>query len=138
MGVRLIGAMIFEGMAATPEEAEAKLAAGEGITFRALPATIAMRWARMAGVIQPDHVGLRVARPGARQPVLVLAQRKDWARCCHGAYGPEVIDRLHWMNSVLGPLLRQAARGRADRHQGDHRKCCRWATGATTVTAPAR
>jgi hypothetical protein len=28
----------------------------------------------------------------------------------YGAYGPEVIDRLHWMNSVLGPLLQQAIR----------------------------
>jgi hypothetical protein len=26
----------------------------------------------------------------------------------YGAYGPEVIDRLHWMNAVLGPLLQQA------------------------------
>ncbi|MGA8977930.1 MAG: DUF1116 domain-containing protein, partial [Pedococcus sp.] len=29
----------------------------------------------------------------------------------YGAYGPEVVDRLHWMNSVLGPLLQQAVRG---------------------------
>src|SRR5690606_20851540 len=28
----------------------------------------------------------------------------------YGAYGPEVIDRLHWMAKVLGPLLRQAVR----------------------------
>jgi hypothetical protein len=28
----------------------------------------------------------------------------------YGAYGPEVIDRLHWMNSVLGPLLQQSVR----------------------------
>ena len=28
----------------------------------------------------------------------------------YGAYGPEVIDRLHWMNAVLGPLLQQAVR----------------------------
>jgi hypothetical protein len=28
----------------------------------------------------------------------------------YGAYGPEVIDRLHWMNTVLGPLLQQAVR----------------------------
>jgi hypothetical protein len=28
----------------------------------------------------------------------------------YGAYGPEVIDRLHWMSRVLGPLLQQAVR----------------------------
>ena len=32
----------------------------------------------------------------------------------YGAYGPEVIDRLQWMNSVLGPLLQQAIRARVD------------------------
>ena len=30
----------------------------------------------------------------------------------YGAYGPEVIDRLRWMNAVLGPLLQQAVRSR--------------------------
>ena len=31
----------------------------------------------------------------------------------YGAYGPEVIERLHWMTAVLGPLLpaRRARRG---------------------------
>ena len=28
----------------------------------------------------------------------------------YGAYGPEVIDRLHWMTRVLGPILSQAVR----------------------------
>nr|CAA9315009.1 MAG: Uncharacterized protein YahG [uncultured Nocardioidaceae bacterium] len=28
----------------------------------------------------------------------------------YGAYGPEVLDRLRWMSSVLGPLLQQAVR----------------------------
>ena len=58
----------------------------------------------------------------------------------YGAYGPEVIDRLHWMNS----------RARADAAAGDPRRrpdrrasrssprCSRWATRATTATAPGR
>ena len=28
----------------------------------------------------------------------------------YGAYGQEVIDRLHWMTDVLGPLLQQSVR----------------------------
>ena len=28
----------------------------------------------------------------------------------YGAYGPEVIERLHWMTAVLGPLLQHAVR----------------------------
>jgi hypothetical protein len=28
----------------------------------------------------------------------------------YGAYGPEVVDRLHWMADVLGPLLQKAVR----------------------------
>ena len=28
----------------------------------------------------------------------------------YGAYGPEVLERLHWMTRVLGPILRQAVR----------------------------
>jgi hypothetical protein len=28
----------------------------------------------------------------------------------YGAYGPEVIDRLHWMTDVLGPILQQSVR----------------------------
>ena len=32
----------------------------------------------------------------------------------YGAYGPEVIDRLRWMNSVLGPILQQAVRARVE------------------------
>ena len=32
----------------------------------------------------------------------------------YGAYGPEVIDRLRWMNTVLGPILQQAVRARVE------------------------
>jgi hypothetical protein len=32
----------------------------------------------------------------------------------YGAYGPEVVDRLHWMSDVLGPMLSKAVRGPID------------------------
>ena len=41
----------------------------------------------------------------------------------YGAYGPEVIERLHWMNRVLGPILSQAvAHERPDRPPRDRRQ----------------
>ncbi|HNQ06879.1 MAG TPA: DUF1116 domain-containing protein [Tetrasphaera sp.] len=104
----LIGAMIFEGMAATPEEAEAKLAAGEGITFEPCHHRDAV--GPMAGVISPTMWVYELHDP--------VHDNRSWCSLNeglgkvlrYGAYGPEVIDRLHWMNSVLGPLLQQAAR----------------------------
>ena len=82
----LIGAMLFEEMADTPQAAEAALAGGE---VRLEPCHHRDAVGPMAGVISPS--------------MWVYELR-------YGAYGPEVIDRLHWMNSVLGPLLQQAIR----------------------------
>ena len=58
----------------------------------------------------------------------------------YGAYGPEVIERLRWMSDVLGPLLQTAVRRARCRSTSRRspRRCCRWATRATTATAPAR
>ena len=110
----LIGAMIFEGMASTPEEAEAKLAAGEGITLEPCHHRDAV--GPMAGVISPSMWVYELHDP--------VHDNRSWCSLNeglgkvlrYGAYGPEVIDRLQWMNSVLGPLLQQAARkaGRID------------------------
>lgn len=48
-----------------------------------------------------------------------------------------VIDRLHWMNSVLGPLLQQAVR-RAERIDimAIVAQMLQMGDGATTATAP--
>ena len=110
----LIGAMLFEGMASTPEEAEAKLAAGEGITLEPCHHRDAV--GPMAGVISPSMWVYELHDPvhGNRSWCSLNEGLGKVLR--YGAYGPEVIDRLHWMNSVLGPLLQQAARkaGRID------------------------
>ena len=57
----------------------------------------------------------------------------------YGAYGPEVLTRLRWMNDVLGPLLQAAVRAPAIRSTspGSWPRCCRWATRPTTATGPA-
>ena len=104
----LIGATLFEGLAATPEEAERKLIAGDGITLE--PCHHRDCVGPMAGVVSPsmwmyelhDHVHDNTSWCSLNEGLGKVLR--------YGAYGPEVIDRLRWMNSVLGPLLQQAVR----------------------------
>ncbi|MEU6035074.1 DUF1116 domain-containing protein [Actinomadura sp. NPDC047616] len=103
----LMGAMLLEGLAGTPEEAERALARG-------------------AATLEPCH------RHGAVGPMAGVVSPSMWmlvvedaehggTACCslneglgkvlrYGAYGPEVLERLRWMGAVLGPLLRDAVR----------------------------
>ncbi|ADG88945.1 hypothetical protein TBS_12360 [Thermobispora bispora] len=102
----LIGAMLFEGLAATPEEAEAALASGKGITLDSCHHHRAV--GPMAGVVSPSMWMFEV----------VDAEHGGTAYCSlneglgkvlrYGAYGPEVIERLRWMGEVLGPVLQAA------------------------------
>jgi succinyl-CoA synthetase alpha subunit/pyrimidine deaminase RibD-like protein len=104
----LIGAMLFEGLAETPEDAEARLARRDGITLE--PCHHRGAVGPMAGVVSPsmwvyelrdevhDHTSWSTLNEGLGK---VLR---------YGAYGREVIDRLRWMNTVLGPLLQQAVK----------------------------
>ena len=103
----LIGAVVFEGLAATAERAEAQLDAGD-FTF------------------EPAH------RLGAVGPMAGVVSRSMWMFELHdevhghrswcslneglgkvlryGAYSPDVIERLRWMRDVLGPALQTATR----------------------------
>jgi hypothetical protein len=98
----IIGGLLFEEQAATPEEAEA-IAAGGGVELA--PCHHHRAVGPMAGLVTPS------------MPVFELhdALNGTTAYCSlneglgkvlrYGAYGPEVIDRLRWMRDVLGPLL---------------------------------
>ena len=104
----LIGAMLFEGLAETAEEAEAKLAAGDGIRLE--PCHHHSSVGPMAGVISPS-MWLYELRDEVHDGTSWCSLNEGLGKVLrYGAYGPEVIDRLHWMNSVLGPLLQQAIR----------------------------
>jgi len=103
----LIGAVLFEGLADNAEEAEKALAAGK---FTLEPCHHRDAVGPMAGVVSPS--------------MWMYALHDDvhdaWSWCSlneglgkvlrYGAYGPEVIDRLHWMTDVLGPILQQSVR----------------------------
>lgn len=112
----MIGAALNEGLAATPEEAERKAAAGE-IRFAA-----AQDHSAMAGgvgsitlstpvvVVQDPASGARAFHPvmeGLTGKALVL-----------GMYEPEVLERLAWMREELAPALDTAlqAVGGVDAH----------------------
>jgi len=102
-----IGALIYEGMAKNVEEAE-KLAASGEIEFDPCHHHDAV--GPMAGIVCPS------------MPMIVTENEVTGARAFNslnegigkvlrmGAYDEEVIERLHWMEKVLGPVLQKAIR----------------------------
>ncbi len=103
----LIGAMLFEGLADTPEEAEASLARSD-VSWE--PCHHRGAVGPMAGVVSPsmwvfelrDEVNDRTAWCSLNEGLGRVLR--------YGAYSPDVIERLRWMTDVLGPLLRAAVR----------------------------
>ncbi len=101
----VIGGMIYEGLAASPAEAE-KLASGGKVEF--------------APWHEHDGVGPMAGVATASMPVWIIENTTN-GRCTfctlneglgkvlrYGAYSAEVIDRLKWMEKTLGPLLKAA------------------------------
>ncbi len=101
----VMGALIYEGLATTPREAE-KLAAGGEITFA--PCHHHHAVGPMAGIVSPS------------MPVWIIENLEygNRAFCTlneglgrvlrYGAYGEDVYERLHWMADVLYPSLAAA------------------------------
>ncbi len=103
----VVGALLYERLAATPEAAE-RLAASGALTF------------------DPCHhhaaVGPMAGITTARMPVLVMENRSTGNRSYstlneglgkalrYGANAPDVIERLRWFEAVLGPALGEVLR----------------------------
>ncbi len=103
----LIGAVLFEGLAETPEEAERDLASG---AYDLEPCHHRDAVGPMAGVVSPS-MWLYELHDEVHDNTSWCSLNEGLGKVLrYGAYGPEVIDRLHWMTKVLGPLLRQAVR----------------------------
>ncbi|MGZ4485282.1 MAG: DUF1116 domain-containing protein, partial [Nocardioidaceae bacterium] len=104
----LIGAVLFEGLATTPDEAEALLSTGRGVSWE--PCHHRGAVGPMAGVVSPSMwvFCLRDAESGLESWCSLNEGLGKVLR--YGAYSPEVIDRLRWMTDVLGPLLQHAVR----------------------------
>jgi uncharacterized protein DUF1116 len=103
----IVGGLIYEGLAATPEEAE-RLAASGGVEF--------------APCHHHGAVGPMAGVTTASMPVLVVEDRASGVRACstlneglgkvlrYGAFSAEVLDRLRWFRDALGPALAAAVR----------------------------
>jgi hypothetical protein len=97
----LIGAMLYEGMADDPDEA-----VGLGPRLRLSPCHHHQTVGPMAGVVSPSMPVAVVddaAGGGGRAYATLNEGLGKVLR--YGAFGPEVIDRLRWMERVLAPTL---------------------------------
>ncbi len=106
----LIGAAMFEGMAADPEQAERLLAAGTGIELDACHHRRSV--GPMAGVVSPSMWMFELEDPHGGGRAWCSINEGLGTVLRYGAYGPQVIERLRWMTDVLGPMLQRAVRAR--------------------------
>ncbi len=104
----LIGAVLFEGLADTAEQAERMLAAGDGVSWE--PCHHRGAVGPMAGVVSPS-MWMFELRDEAHDKTSWCSLNEGLGKVLrYGAYGSEVVERLHWMTDVLGPILQTAVR----------------------------
>jgi hypothetical protein len=111
----IMGALIYEGLAETPEDAAALAASGE-IEFA--PCHHYNAVGPMAGIISPsmpvfivknETTGDPSIAKHSGQSVAYATQNEGLGKVLrYGAYGPEVIRRLKWMETDLYPALKAA------------------------------
>jgi hypothetical protein len=99
----LIGAMLFEELASSPEEAERRLASGAGITLDSCHHHRTV--GPMAGVVSPSMWMLEVTDAEHGGTAYCSLNEGLGKVLRYGAYGTEVVERLRWMGEVLGPVL---------------------------------
>ena len=98
----IIGAMIYEGLADSSEDAEVKAARGE---IELSPCHHHGAVGPMAGVTSPS-MPVAVVADGAGEGVAYSTLNEGLGKVLrYGAFAQEAIDRLHWMDAVLGPVL---------------------------------
>jgi hypothetical protein len=122
----LMGAMVFEGLASDPDEAEMVLEAsaapagtdpgGGGIVLDSCHHHGGV--GPMAGVVSPSMWVFELEDPASGRRAWCSLNEGLGKVLRYGAYGPEVIERLAWMSAVLGPLLQHAVRAVRDGANG--------------------
>ncbi len=101
----IIGAMLFEGWAKTPGDAEALGASGE-VAFS--PCHHHRCIGPMAGIVSPS-MAMYVTRNDAFGVEVYATFNMGLGKVLRmGAYGPEIIDKLRWMNSGMAEVLDKA------------------------------
>ncbi len=101
----MIGAVIFEGKAKNADEAEKLLESGK-IEFS--PCHEHMCAGPMAGVISPSMLVYVVENQTHNITCFSNLNEGRGKVLRMGAYSQEVLDRLSWMESVLGPTIKAA------------------------------
>lgn len=107
----IMGALVYEGLADNVEEAE-KLAAGGEIEFD--PCHHHDTVGPMAGVVSPSMFVFCVKNTTAGNQAHCTLNEGLGKVLRFGAYSPEVIDKLKWMEKVLAPALQKAIRLKED------------------------
>ena len=98
----IIGAMLYEGLADDPDDAAAKAAAG---AVELSPCHHHGAVGPMAGVTSPS-MPVAIIEDGAGDGVAYSTLNEGLGKVLrYGAFAREVIDRLRWMDRVLGPVL---------------------------------
>ena len=101
----VIGASLFEGWATDEQEAVALAAAGE-IDFA--PCHHHQAVGPMAGVISPG-MAVYVVENTTHGNLAYSNMNEGYGKVLrYGAYSPEVLDRLRWINGEMADLIRQA------------------------------
>jgi hypothetical protein len=103
----LIGAVLFEGWATTPEEATALLAGG---AVRTAPCHHHRPGGAMAGVVSPSMPVCVVHNAAHGNHAYATLNEGLGKVLRYGAYSPDVLTRLAWMRDALGPALAGAVR----------------------------
>ena len=109
----LVGAMLFEGLAQTPEDAQRQLRVGRldsGVAIELIPCHERGGVGPMAGVVSPS-MWAWVLRDETHGQTSWCTLNEGLGKVLrYGAFAPEVIERLRWMSAVLGPALATALR----------------------------
>jgi len=105
----VIGAILYEGWADTPDAAD-RLAAGGDVTFA--PCHHFGAVGPMAGIISPSMPVFIVENQAGGTRAFAILNEGMGKVLRFGAYGQEVLDRLRWVNETLAPALAEALRAR--------------------------
>jgi len=103
----LMGAVVFEGLADSPEAAAELARRGE---LALAPCHSRRAVGPMAGVISPSMWVFVLEDPATGQRTYCSLNEGLGKVLRYGAFSPDVLERLAWMSGVLGPLLAAAVR----------------------------
>ncbi len=101
----VIGALLFEGLANDEQQAESMAASGD-VAFE--PCHHHNTVGPMAGVVSASMAVYEIENTTHGNKAYSNLNEGYGKVLRYGAYSPEVLDKLHWMNDVMAPVLADA------------------------------